>query len=144
MALVARNPLFLVNELQRDMHRLFDNRRQAAASGSESNGARFSPAVDIHEDDTAYHLSVELPGVKSDAIEVTAERGTLSIRGKREVVHADKQNKRSERVFGAFVREFSLPEAADLEKIEAKSQDGVLYLTVPKTAKVEPRRIVVQ
>ena len=102
------------------------------------------PEVDIYEDEKAYHLSVDLPGIKAEEIEVTAHDGILTIKGDREAVLEDKELKRSERVYGAFLREFSMPETADLEDIKASSKHGVLDIEVPKISKAEPRRIQVQ
>jgi HSP20 family protein len=148
MSLITRNPFYLINELQRDLNRVFDSRLFSAGNNSSVtsalNNVDWSPTVDIHENNDGYHLSVDLPGVKPEQIDVTADKGVLSIRGTRETTHEDKELKRSERFFGSFLREFSMPENADLERIEAKSDQGVLNIFVPKTAKVEPKRITVQ
>ena len=147
MSLITRSPFALINELQRDLNRAFDSRLfPALANGSDTalSNTAWAPVVDIHEDKNAYHISVDLPGVKPEDIEVTAHNNVLSIRGTRKLVNEDKEQKRSERVYGAFLREFSMPENADLDRIEAKSNHGVLDLSVPKTPKAEPKRITVQ
>jgi HSP20 family protein len=144
MSLITRNPFYLINELQRDLNRAFDTRLYASQNGNSLSSADWSPTVDIHETADGYHLSVDLPGVKPEQIEVTADKGVLSVRGTREAVHQDKDQKRSERIFGSFQRDFSMPENADLERIEARTEHGVLSIFVPKTAKVEPKRITVQ
>ena len=144
MALITRHhPLGFFNELQRDVNRLFDNRVFPGTQNLVAN-ADFLPSVDIHEDKAAYVIAVDLPGMKPEDINVNAHDGVLSISGKRESAHEDKEQKRSERIFGSFLREFSMPENADLEKIEAHSKDGVLELRIPKTAKPEPKRIAVK
>lgn len=145
MSLITRNPFYLINELQRDLNRAFESRLYSSGqNGTSISNSDWSPTVDIHENADGYHLSVDLPGVTPDQIEVTADKGVLSIRGERTVAHEDKDLKRSERVFGSFQREFSMPDNADLDRIEAKSNHGVLTVFVPKTAKVEPKRITVQ
>lgn len=145
MSLIARNPFYLINGLQRDLNRAIETRLYSSGqNGTATSKADWSPTVDIHEGVDGYHLSVDLPGVAPEQIEVTADKGVLSIRGSRTTVHEDKELKRSERIFGSFQREFSLPDNADLERIEAKSNHGVLTVFVPKTAKVEPKRIAVQ
>lgn len=148
MSLITRNPFYLINEIQRDLNRVFDTRlsgnSQNLLTGNSLNNVDWSPTVDIHENADGYHLSVDLPGVKSDQIDVTADKGVLSIRGSRESVHEDKEQRRSERFYGSFLREFSMPDNADLDRIEAKSNHGVLEIFVPKVAKVEPKRITVQ
>ncbi|HEY3699089.1 MAG TPA: Hsp20/alpha crystallin family protein [Spongiibacteraceae bacterium] len=143
MNLITRNPFALLNEL----NRVFDNRvfPTLGSNGENSlSNTTWSPAVDIHEDKEGYHVSVDLPGIKPEQIEVTAHNSVLSIRGTRTTTHEDKEQKRSERFYGSFLREFSMPEDADLDHIEAKSNHGVLDLYIPKIPKAEPKRIAVQ
>lgn len=140
---IVRSPFGLLNELQREMNHLFDTRVQDNGRTLGQPGD-WVPAVDIHEDDQSYHLAIDLPGINRDDIEITAHDGVLSIRGQRNSVHEDKEQRRNERIFGAFVREFSMPENADLENIQAKCQDGVLAVVVPKVPRPEPRRIAIQ
>ena len=146
MSLITRNPFALINDLQRDMNRLFDTRNLPTLTNSSNSlsNIHWQPSVDIHEDKEGFHLSVDLPGIKPEEIDVTAHNGILSIRGTRNETHTDKEQKRSERIFGSFLREFSMPENADLEHIAAKSNNGVLEVFVPKSAKAEPKRIAVQ
>ena len=147
MNLVTRNPFAVLTELQRDMNRIFDNRLFPTAGSDNTttfNSSDWLPSVDIHEDNDGYHVSVDLPGVKPEEIEVTAHNNVLSIRGKREITNDNKELKRSERIFGSFIREFSMPENADLENVRAQSEHGVLQIVVPKTPKSEPKRITVQ
>lgn len=147
MSLITRNPFALINELQRDLNRTFDSRLFPALTQSTDtalSNTNWSPAVDIHEDQNGYHISVDLPGVKPEEIEVTAHNNVLSIRGTRNIINENKEQKRSERIYGSFLREFSMPENADLDRIEAKSNHGVLDLHVPKVPKAEPKRITVQ
>lgn len=143
MSLITRSPFALINEL----NRAFDSRLFPALSNNGDtalSNTAWAPAVDIHEDKDAYLVSVDLPGVKPEDIEVTAHNNVLSIRGTRNVINENKEQKRSERVYGSFLREFSMPENADLDHIEAKSNHGVLDLRVPKTPKSAPKRITVQ
>ncbi len=144
MTRIVRSPFGLLNELQREMNQLFDTRMLSDNNRMLSQSGDWLPSVDIHEDDKAYHVSVDLPGMAPDDIEVTAHDGVLSIRGHRQSVHEDKELKRSERSYGAFVREFSMPDNADLEHIQARSQNGVLAVVIPKVARPEPKRINVQ
>lgn len=168
MGLITRHPLNLFNELQRDVNRLFDSRffenrllesrfhennraenkllpeRNGAGAASLIAGSDWLPSVDIHEDKESYLIAVDLPGLKPEDIKVSAHNGVLSISGKRETVYEDKDQKRAERYFGSFLREFSMPENADLESVHANSKNGVLELRVPKVAKAEPKRIEVK
>lgn len=142
MTLITRNPLNLFGELQRDMNRLLENRLSQNSSSLVAS-SDWLPAVDIHEDKDGYLIAVDLPGIDPEDIHVSTHNGVLSISGKREGVHDDKDQRRSERFFGSFLREFSMPENADLERVQASSKHGVLELSIPKSAKPEPRRIEV-
>lgn len=142
--LIARGPFGLLNELQRDMNRLFDSRLLPTNHELLGDPDRWVPAVDIAEDDKAYHLTVDVPGIPARDIEITAHDGVLSIRGQREAVHKDKETHRVERAVGAFLREFRMPQDADLEQVEARNADGVLTVVVQKVARPEPRRVEVK
>jgi HSP20 family protein len=93
--------------------------------------------VDISEDEKNIYIEAELPGMKKEDVKVTVEDGVLMIRGERkqETEEKKKNYHRVERVYGSFSRAFTLGENIDKDNIEAKYEDGVLHLTLPK---VEP------
>ena len=84
--------------------------------------------------------------VVENATEITAEKGVLTIRGQRHAQKSDSANgyERVERVSGAFLRRFSLPESAETAAIKAKQSNGVLEITIPKSPQVQPQRISVE
>ena len=142
MTVVRYEPWSLVNRFQRDIDRLFGAPQAATAADS---GA-WLPPVDIHEEDNRFRLHVDLPGVDPKAVEITSEQGVLTIRGRREDTKREDRDgyRRVERVTGEFQRRFSLPELADVQNIKAKSAHGVLEVTIPKLAQVQPQRITVE
>jgi HSP20 family protein len=89
---------------------------------------------------------VDLPGVDPKAVEITADQGVLTIRGKREDARRESREgyRRVERVTGEFQRRFSLPDSADALNIKAKFVNGVLEVAIPKLAQVQPQRITVE
>jgi len=91
-------------------------------------------------------LHVDLPGVDPKAVEITTDQGVLTIRGHREETKREEREgyRRIERTTGDFQRRFSLPESADIQNIKAKSVNGVLEVTIPKLAQVQPQRIAVE
>lgn len=103
----------------------------------ESSFSMPSPAVDISEDDKAYKLSAELPGLGEKEIEVVLSGDTLTLKGEKrqEKEQKEKNFYLSERAFGSFQRSFFVPEGVDREKIAADFSKGVLTITMPKTAK---------
>lgn len=103
-----------------------------------------SVPVDISEAADAYLLSMDVPGINRDAIEVSVEAGVLTVKGERSIDYAERKLALNERWQGEFVRRFSLPDTVDQEQIAAKVENGVLALHLPKLAAAEPRRISVQ
>ena len=142
MAIQRYRPLSLLDELQREMSSLFHTPAVESSFSSEE----WSPAVDISEDEDKFMIHADLPGVKSGDIEVTAENGILTIKGERDSNKEEKKEnyRRIERFSGSFMRRFTLPERADLENISAKTRDGVLELTIPKSTAAKPRKIEVK
>jgi HSP20 family protein len=137
MTVVRYEPWTLLNRLRRELDQSFD---------TVAHDASWTPAVDIHEEAKQFVVRADLPGVKPADIEITAEKGVLSLRGSRnfEQRSDDGHYSRVERVSGKFVRTFTLPENVQTDEIKAQFKDGVLELTIPKVAKPEPRRIEVQ
>ena len=108
-------------------------------------GSNWSPAVDIKEEPERFVLYADIPGVSPTDIEVSMEKGVLTIRGERkhELTTAEQGFHRTERRQGVFIRRFTLPDSVDAENIAATSQDGVLKLVLPKAAPATPRKIKV-
>lgn len=97
----------------------------------------FIPAINTREGEFAYHVEVDLPGIKKEEINISIEENKLIISGERRVKEEIKEENyyKIESNFGSFSRSFSLPEEADIENIHAESQDGVLEVIVPKLEK---------
>jgi HSP20 family protein len=112
------------------------------ASGTQA----WAPPVDISERKDAYLVTVELPGVRFDDLEITFEDGLLTIQGERHVAHdsSDEKVHRVERRYGAFRRSITLPSHVMADAIEASAQDGVLQIVVPKAEAVQAKRIQVR
>jgi len=103
------------------------------------------PAVDVFEKDGRFVVKAELSGMKEDNIDVSVVGDTLSIKGekKTETEVKDEDYYRCERSYGTFYRSIPLPSNVDANKIEASFDDGVLEVTLPKSAKVKPKKIAV-
>ncbi len=93
-----------------------------------------SPATEASSNDDAYDISMELPGVSDEDIELTVEDGVVTVRGEKKTQQEKKGDTWyfSERQYGAFRRSFRLPEDADGDKASARMVDGVLHVRVPK------------
>lgn len=102
--------------------------------------------VDIEENDKAYIVRAEVPGTKKEDIQISIDRNLMSIRADiTEEKREEKSNMiRSERVFGEEFRTFALPQEVDESKAEAKYDNGVLTLTLPKKSGAGGRKLTVQ
>lgn len=147
MALSTYVPFTLMNQLHNEVNRLFDSRlgdgrgqQNAALSGD------WVPPVDIQEEPGQYVINADVPGVDPKDIEVTMEKGVLTLRGTRAAQAAAAKNgfKRRERPAGSFYRRFVMPDTADAEGITAQGKNGVLQVVIPKRQKAQPRRIQVE
>jgi HSP20 family protein len=135
---------------QNQMNRLFAHalglhgQRQDTALGGSSPA--WAPALDISERKDAYLITVELPGVKMDDLQITVEDRLLTIQGERHVTNdsSEEQYHRIERRYGAFRRSITLPAHVVAEGVEASFEDGVLQIVVPKAEEAKPKRIQVR
>lgn len=125
----------------REVNRLFDETFGLANGNGAQNGNGWFPAVDVTEDAQAYRVALELPGVKAADVKVEVDGNRLTVSGDKKV-EVDTPT-RSERRYGSFSRVFTLPETVDTNGIDARSQDGVLTITLPKVEKAKPRQIAV-
>ncbi|HUO80815.1 MAG TPA: Hsp20/alpha crystallin family protein [Steroidobacteraceae bacterium] len=144
MSVSRYEPWFLVNRLQRDLDRLFSV--PALGDEAQQSVADWVPPVDIREQEQQFIIHADLPGVDAKNIDVTLEKGVLTIRGRRELEARDEQHgyRRVERTSGQFFRRFSLPDTADSQAVKARFANGVLEVAIPKQAQVLPRRVTVE
>ena len=138
MTIVRYEPWALFGRLHRQLDQAFGETDAASVS--------WIPRVDIREETERFVVSADLPGVESKDIEVTADKGVLTVRGQRgsEKQTAGEGYERVERARGTFLRRFTLPESADAEAIKATHVNGVLEVSIPKRPQEQPRRIAVQ
>jgi HSP20 family protein len=147
MALIRYQPWEAFNQVRDELNRLLDlPYGETDADSSRVVTSHWAPAVDIKEEDNRFVIYADLPGVKVEEIEVTMDKGVLTVKGERKSESTEEKNgfRRVERARGTFYRRFSLPDTADSERIQATSRDGVLEIVIPKHEKQLPRRISVQ
>jgi len=133
MLITRFNPTKELRDLNNRFHYLnsafpfFDNDTESAISG-------FTPAVNTREGEYAYHIDIDLPGVKKEDIHVDIEDNVLKISGERNFKNEVKEEDyyKVETTFGSFQRNFTLPENIDVENIDASSENGVLEIVLPK------------
>ncbi len=145
MNITRYDPWRAMDDWRQEMDRVFHPLLQRDIETSHFAGGDWMPAVDIKDEENRYVIRADIPGVKPEDIEVTMENGMLTIRGERKFEETEeKENfKRIERSHGLFYRRFTLPDNTDAEAIQATGKDGVLEVTIPKTAETHSKRIEV-
>jgi HSP20 family protein len=121
--------------------RLMDELLRSGA-GNGNRGSGFTPPVDVHETEEEYLVKIDVPGVKSEDVNVEINDNVLSISGSR---LADETGTAQlvERPYGSFARTLTLPQGVDSDSIEAGYHDGVLELRIPKPAERKPKKITI-
>jgi len=145
MSLAQYQPYSLISQLRQDIDSLFS---RTDTSSTSSATAEWIPAADIAEYTDRFELKVDLPGVRLDAVDVSLANGVLSVSGDRNPLKtAGDENpirQHVERLEGRFHRRFILPDTVDADSVKAKGENGVLFITIPKTPAVMPRRIPIK
>jgi HSP20 family protein len=128
--------------------RLLDDRfdRLVERAFGRDRQAPWMPAMDVYETDDKVVVTVEIPGVKAEDVEVSVEDSTLTVSGTREFASEVTQESyhRIERRYGSFSRAVSLPPQVDTGKVDARFEDGVLSIDVPKIEKAKPKKIQIK
>lgn len=138
------------DHFQHELKQAFDRFFEAplfAHDGDDSAvaTAQWQPRVDIKEESGRFVIYADLPGIEPSDIEVSMDKGILTIRGERrsEASEETERFSRIERRYGSFHRRFALPDSADAEGITAQGRNGVLEIAIPKRPETTPRRIQV-
>lgn len=144
MTIVRYDPWRGMSQIQDEMNKLFQ-RMSEQESGTVVT-SDWAPMVDIREETDRFILYADIPGVDPKDIDITMEKGVLSIRGERTTESEEelKNFHRVERSRGVFYRRFALPDSADPDRITASGRNGVLEVVIPKVEKVQPRKISVE
>jgi len=142
MALIRWTPWRELESMQRHLNRVLDDSN--LSMGMEEG--HWLPAVDIRETEDAIVVHAELPGIDKKDVKVDVKDGVLTISGERNYKKDVKEENvhRVERSYGSFSRSFSLPTHVDVGKVQARLEDGVLEVRLPKTDTAKPKSIQVQ
>lgn len=137
MAIERWNPFREFDDWFQNYHKGMLSQLDDRQSLSQSD---WLPAVDITEDDKAYQLQVEIPGIPKEDVTLSVDNGLLTISGERRQAREDQQHHRTERFYGRFSRSFKLPDDVQVDDISAGFQDGMLYVTLTKSSPSQKRR----
>ena len=128
--------------LHREVNRLFDDVFRGFGSGLPSlsdvsaNGGRW-PSVEISDGEKDIKVTAEVPGMEEKDIEVLLDDGVLTLKGEKRSETEDKDRQFSERVYGRFERRIPLGYEVEEDKVDARFKNGILTVTLPKTAKAQ-------
>jgi len=133
--LVKFDPFREIRELERKIYNTLPIQTENAIS-------TFTPSVNTREDEKGYYIELDLPGVKKEDINIDLNDKVLTVSGERKFKEEVKKENyyKIETAFGKFERSFSIPEDADIDNIEAKSENGVLEIFIPKIKKETPKK----
>ena len=145
MSNAVYRPIAPFGGLHRNLSRIFDDRFFPVSEATSYDSTDWVPRVDIREEENAFVVHADVPGVDAKDIDVTLDKNILTIRGARNSATETNEDgyTRKERFTGNFVRQFTLPETADGERITARTTNGVLTIEIPKTIASQPRSIEV-
>lgn len=129
-----------------DFDNIVNQMFRPATQGGEVERAA-TPAIDVKENDAAYIVHAELPGVKKEDLDISINDGVLTINAETRFEHEEKEKGRvlrQERRYGKFVRSMRLGVDVDEANVSADYTDGILTLTLPKAEEVKPKKIEVR
>ena len=147
MSLIRWDPLRDVLSLRQAMDRLFEESFvRPRDAWPLSRAAGLTVAVDMHETDDELVLTADLPGLKSEDVDIGITENTLTMRGEfRSEDEGERGNVHfQERRYGSFQRSLALPAPIDADAAEAEFKDGVLTIMLPKTEETRPKQIKVK
>lgn len=142
MNMIKFDPFRELRTLNDEMNRLFSVVPANAERGEFARGA-WSPSVDIFEDKDRLIVEAELPGMNREDFEVSVENNVLTLKGERKFEKKTEGDNyhRVERSYGAFTRQFTLPQTVTAEGAAADFENGVLRIALPKREETKARKI---
>ena len=131
-----------------NLHRL-SRMMDEALGGGWSGGtvaSAWTPTCDVFEDKENLKIVLELPGVQPEDVKISLENQVLTIQGEKKQAAEESSERwhRYERSYGSFERMFTLPSTVDPEQIQARVDNGLLTVTLPKAERAKPREIEVK
>ncbi len=122
------------SEWEKEVDRLFGKRSET-----------YVPAVEVTDEEKAFFISMDIPGLRKEDLEIEVKDNQLIISGERKFTQTSEKNNilRSEKRYGKFSRVFTLPKNVNADAIEARFENGVLEIALPKEEKAQSKKIVI-
>ena len=147
MSLIKWDPFRDLLSLQERMNKLFEESLFRSGKDQEDlTVGRWSPAIDVMENEQEIVIKGELPGIELKNVEVLIKYNLLTLRGERKFEKEEEKENyhRIERAYGAFQRVFTLPASVEQDKVKAKMRDGILEIRLPKAKKELPKKVEIE
>jgi len=140
---LIRYQSYPISTLQQQINRMFDQFGGAGEFPEGLGGGTFAPAMDVRENIESYEVSMELPGVRQEDVNISLENNVLTVSGSKEQrsEQNEEEYRRVERSYGSFTRSITLPRNVDVQNVTAALEDGVLTIRLPKSEESKPRQI---
>ena len=137
------SPFDELERMQRQMEWLTGNLSRGV---SRESTAGVFPLMNVTEDKDNFYIRAELPGLKPDELDISVTGDTLSLSGERKITAEDRnaQYHRREREAGKFSRIVSLPSQVNTGKVDARCEDGILTVVLPKAEAAKPKQITIK
>lgn len=121
-------------EWEKEVEKIFD---------AFSKNNNWTPATEVIDEEKAFILSMDIPGLRKDELDIEVKENKLFVSGERKQLERDEKSSvmRSEKRYGKFSRAFTLPQNVNTDSIEARFENGVLEIAIPKEEKAQPRKI---
>lgn len=144
---LVRYTSFPISNLQQQINRMFEDFQPMGGQFEGLGGGTFAPALDVKENADSYVVSLEVPGIAQDDLNISLENNVLTVRGTKQQKREEKEGaagesvRRVERSYGSFTRSVTLPRGVEGGKVSASLNDGVLHIELPKEEQAKPRQI---
>jgi HSP20 family protein len=141
-----RSPLADVAVLQNRLNSIFNDFARPDGEQESLGMGSFIPPVDVYEDEHKLVLTLEVPGIKQEDLDVRVENQTLTVKGERKFEQNQKEENfhRIERRYGSFTRTFTLPQTVDTGAVTANYEHGVLAISLAKKEAAKPKQVKVE
>jgi HSP20 family protein len=131
--------------LHRDLDSMFGRVfRETGARQADTSRPSFSPAAEVRREGDRWRVSLALPGIAPDQVDIDVVGRTVRVRGERRADDANGEPVVSEITYGRFEREITLPEEIDVKHVQATSRHGLLDLVLPVSEGAKPHRIEIK
>lgn len=151
MSLTTYEPAKFLSRIENELNKFYklNNGRSLRTLFNEPESwlsGEWMPSMDIEETEKQFVVTADIPGVDIKDVQVSMENGVLCVKGERKSEHEEKKKNYhvKEVSYGSFERRFSLPDTADADKVQAKSKNGVLTISVDKKPAAKAKLITIK